>query len=105
MHRKKREYKRYQVPMLDFPRQYIFRPHGEKQLICNGRTVQVIPSQTVLPEDNPPVDFPVLGLAVLSFEMTDADVYIFSLIEYESIILVCITFFNSFCNAKFACFT
>ena len=78
MHRKNRKYKRYQVPRLQYPTNLKFTTSGESHLLCNGKTVQVIPSLMILPEDNPPVDFVIYGIGRFSFSLTGADVYIFS---------------------------
>jgi hypothetical protein len=78
MHRKKQEYKRYIVPRLRFPTNLKFTTYGDKLLQCNGKTVQVVASKMVMPQDNPPVNFEIFGLGVFSFELSDADILIFS---------------------------
>ncbi len=78
MHKKNEKYKRYREPRLQYPTNLKFTTSVESHLLCNGKTVQVIPSLMILPEDNPPVDFAIHGIGKYNFSLTGADVYIFS---------------------------
>ena len=75
---KDRKYKRYIVPRLRFPTNLKFTTSGSSHLLCNGKKVQIVASQIILPEDNPPVDFTIHGIGKFNFSLTGADVYIFS---------------------------
>ena len=78
MHQK---YRRIQLQRLRFPPHLKFTLGDDGLLECNGQLVQVVPSLPIKQSDNPPVDFPIFGIGVFNFEITDADVYILSFIN------------------------
>ena len=81
MNQENRKYKRYKVPRLRFPTKLKFTTSGDGFLLCNGKKVMVVSSEVVLPEHNPPVDFPIFGIGVFNFEISEVDYFILSFVN------------------------
>ena len=55
-----------------------FTTSGGDYLLCNGKKVQIVASNTVRPGDYPPTDLVIDAVGIYSFQLTDVDYIIFS---------------------------
>ena len=77
-------YKRIIPQRLQFPTDLEFRSGEDGLLVCNDKSVQVIPSLPIKPSDNPPTDLNIYGIGKYNFEQQDADIIIFSFVNSQT---------------------
>lgn len=78
MNAKYAKYKRFQPMRLRFPKHLDFKPFGDGKLVCNRKTVMVVPSNVIQSKDYPPTDIEIKALGIHNFNLDDVDCYIFS---------------------------
>jgi hypothetical protein len=77
-------YIQIQPQRIKFPTELNFTNSGDNHLVCNGKKVKVVPSGTIVPNDFPPTDATIDALGKHSFCITDADIYIFGIINLRA---------------------
>jgi len=77
-------FKRITAQRLHFPTDLKFIASDNGLLECNGKLVQIVASEPVLPKDYPPVDFDIYGIGKYKFILSEADILVFSFINSQT---------------------
>lgn len=80
----KGNHKRIQPQIIKYPTDLNFTNSGDNHLFCNLKKVKVVPSGTIMQNDFPPTDAIIDALGKYSFCITDADIYIFVILNLKT---------------------